>query len=251
MASASASVLGVGCFAGGPDAALDAVIARALSGAGGYACFGNAHLLVTAEHDHRVRRALGDAWAVFPDGAPVAWLARRNGAPASRVPGPDLMPLTIERGQPYGLRHYLYGSTGKVLAELRRRIESVCPQAKIVGAYSPPFGEMHPELERAVVERIRAAEPHVVWCGLGAPKQELWMQRHAPDLAPALLLGVGAAFDFLAGTKQRAPEWMQRSGLEWLGRLASEPRRLVMRYALTNPEFLLLAAFELAHRKRP
>lgn len=251
MAVTRASVLGVGCFAGGREDAVRAIVDRARSGEGGYACFGNVHVLVSAAHDDRVRHALSDAWMVFPDGAPVAWLARRTAlVPAARVAGPDVMPGVIEFGQEEGLRHYLFGSTGRVLAGLRERLHRNYPQAEIVGAYSPPFGEMHPELERAAIERIKAAEPHVVWCGLGAPKQELWMQRHADALSPALLLGVGAAFDFLSGTKQRAPEWMRRSGFEWLGRLAYEPRRLAGRYALTNPEFLVLAAFELAHRRR-
>lgn len=252
MAGSTASVLGVDCFAGGPAAAADAVLERALGGGGGYACFGNVHLLVTAEHDAAVRAALGGAWTVFPDGAPVAWLARRR-APetARRVAGPDLMPAVLAQGQRHGLRHYLYGSTSQALAALRRRLAERFPDAELVGAYSPPFGGVHPELERAIVARIRAAEPHVVWCALGAPKQELWMHRHASELAPALLLGVGAAFDFLAGTKPRPPAWMRSAGLEWLGRLGSEPRRLASRYLRTNPEFLLLAAFELARRNEP
>jgi N-acetylglucosaminyldiphosphoundecaprenol N-acetyl-beta-D-mannosaminyltransferase len=236
-----ARVFGVELFAGTAAAAADAVVERAGAGAGGYACLCNVHVLVSSQHDPPLRGALDGAWTVFPDGWPVAWLLRRTGAPGSeRIAGADLMQVVL--GRP-GLRHFLLGSTEDVLERLAARF----PAAAIAGAYAPPFGS-HDELGGAA-EVAAAARADVVWCGLGAPKQELWMRRHAAALAPALVLGVGAAFDFLAGAKRRAPLWMQAASLEWLHRLASEPRRLAGRYARTNGEFVVRAAVELSRRR--
>jgi N-acetylglucosaminyldiphosphoundecaprenol N-acetyl-beta-D-mannosaminyltransferase len=183
---------------------------------------------------------------VCADGWPVAWLQRRLGARnAERIAGADVMTRVFDAGEEQGLRHYLFGSTPEVLRGLERALSSSHPRAQIVGSFSPPFGELTEDETRDHVDRVVATAPDVVWCGLGAPKQELWMQANARSLAPAIVVGVGAAFDFHAGHKRRAPEWMQRSGLEWLHRLASEPRRLTRRYVTTNSRFMALAASEL------
>lgn len=251
-----APALGVDCFAGDLDIAAAAVVDRALTGGGGYACLGNVHSLVSGVHDPELRRALEDAWAVFPDGSPIAWLQRREGAGcATRVPGADLMNRVFDLGQERGLRHYLYGSTAPVLEGMTRKLGDSFPDANICGKAfdvderGRAFDVDTPEAALSV-EVIKSARPHVVWCGLGVPKQELWMRYHAPELAPALVLGVGAAFDFIAGNKRRAPQAMQRLGLEWLYRLASEPRRLGGRYLRTNSEFLALLGWELLQYRR-
>jgi N-acetylglucosaminyldiphosphoundecaprenol N-acetyl-beta-D-mannosaminyltransferase len=249
-ALASCSVLGVECFAGEPETAAKAVLDRALHGSGGYCCFCNVHVLALAQRHESIRRALEDAWIVFPDGAPLAWLERRFGVAAQRVPGPDLMPTVFGLGLPAGLRHFLFGSTPQVLGVLQERIHTAYPGTRIVGALSPPFEASGGHRRWPPIDEISSARPHVVWCALGAPKQELWMHRHADELSPALVLGVGAAFDFVAGTKHRAPVWMQRRSLEWLHRLASEPRRLGGRYIRTNSEFVFRAGFELLKRRR-
>jgi N-acetylglucosaminyldiphosphoundecaprenol N-acetyl-beta-D-mannosaminyltransferase len=134
------------------------------------------------------------------------------------------------------LRHFLFGSTPAVLGSLERRIRQRFSGVAIAGVLAPPHGD---ERSAACVEAIAATEPHVVWVALGAPKQELWMADHAAALASSLLVGVGAAFDFHAGLKPRAPHWMQERGLEWLHRLATEPRRLGWRYLSTNTLFAL------------
>ena len=227
-------------FSGDPETAARAVVERAERKDGGYACLANVHVVVMASRDGLVDGALADAWAVFPDGWPVAWLQRRIGRTgASRVAGPDLMPLVIELGQDRGLRHFLFGSTEDVVSRLRNELQRRLPGADIVGALAPPVGVdlWAPEVKASV----RAARPDIVWCALGAPKQELWMRSHHRELAPALLLGVGAAFDFIAGAKPRAPLAVQRLGLEWLHRLLSEPRRLWRRYLETNLVFVLVA----------
>lgn len=248
--TASCTVLDVDCFVGDVEGAVARILERVRERRGGYVCQANAHVLVTAKRDDRVRRALDDAWMVCPDGWPVAWVGRRLGArDASRIAGADLMTQVFEDGQAQGLRHYLFGSTPDVLRELERSLSSSHPRSQIVGSLSPPFGQPTEAEARGHVDHIRASAADIVWCGLGAPKQELWMQLHAPSLAPAVVVGVGAAFDFHAGNRQRAPEWMQRSGLEWLHRLASEPRRLAGRYITTNTAFALLSARDLARRR--
>jgi N-acetylglucosaminyldiphosphoundecaprenol N-acetyl-beta-D-mannosaminyltransferase len=250
MAStAEARSAGIGFFAGGLIEAADAVVARARDRVGGYACLANVHVVVTARREPTVQAALAGAWTVFPDGAPVAWFEQLVGRrpTAERVPGPDLMPAVIDRGRAHALRHVLFGSTRAVLDRLELRLLHEFPEALIVRAVSPAPGE-ESSLESLAV--IRAADADLVWVALGAPKQEVWMRRHAQELAPALLVGVGAAFDFGAGTKRRAPHCLQRLGLEWLHRLASEPRRLAPRYLRTNTAFAATAARELlAHRR--
>ncbi len=245
-----ANVLGVACFAGDVVTAGRIVVERARSEEGGYACLGNAHVLVSARHDPQLRHALDNAWAVFPDGAPVAWLQRRSGSPeAARIAGADVMSQVCELGLAANLRHFLLGSTVDVLARLQRNLERTYPGISIAGSYSPSRSEIDGD-DPAAVERLSAQRPHIVWCAFGAPRQELWMSRNAPNLAPTLLVGVGAAFDFIAGTKPRAPVWMQHNGLEWLHRFVTEPRRLGGRYMRTNSEFLLRAAVEVARPRR-
>ena len=230
---------GVNCFVGSLDSAASAIVERAFSGGGGYAVLANTHVLTTAQRSLPLLAALEAAWMVFPDGAPVAWLQRRTGADgAFRIAGPDLMPAVLARGRKVGLRHFLFGSTPIVLRLLETRLKQEVSGVEIVGSCAPEPGEEHsPE----VLAKIRSARPHVVWVALGAPRQELWMHRHVRALEPAVALGVGAAFDFHAGTKTRAPRWLQNAGLEWLHRLGSEPLRLGPRYLRTNTEFIFLA----------
>ncbi len=141
-------------------------------------------------------------------------------------------------------RHYLYGSSPEVLEAIRRRILEVAPAAVVVGAKAPPFRPLTTAEEDVDVAAIRASKADIVWVGLGMPKQELWMHRVRDRLPGVALIGVGAAFDFLAGTKKQAPGWMQRSGLEWLYRLVHEPRRLWKRYIWNNPAYLMLAGYQ-------
>jgi N-acetylglucosaminyldiphosphoundecaprenol N-acetyl-beta-D-mannosaminyltransferase len=241
----SIAVLGTKCFAGNADEAAATILARVAERRGGYACFCNVHVVVTALHDERLRRSLDEAWTCFADGAPVAWMQRHLGDDsARRTAGPDLLPALFALGQRHRVRHYLLGSTSEVCSRLQARLQRAFPKALVVGSSSPPLGDDVP-FDKVLVERVASTEPDIVWCSFGAPKQEIWMRKHHRALAPALLLGVGAAFDFNAGTKQRAPRAMQALGLEWLHRLVSEPRRLGGRYLRTNTEFILRATGEL------
>jgi N-acetylglucosaminyldiphosphoundecaprenol N-acetyl-beta-D-mannosaminyltransferase len=237
IAPRTVDVMGIETFAGLLARAVELVVERARCGLGGYVVQCNVHVLMTAQEDAEVMRALQGAWIVMPDGAPVAWLQRRLGCDdAERIGGPDLMPAVMERGLEWDLRHYFLGSTPEVLAALVGRLHARFPDAGIVGGHSPPFGTHKDVGEVGTV--VKAANPDIVWVALGAPKQELWMLEYAADLAPALVIGVGAAFEFTARLKRRAPRWARRSGLEWAHRMAVEPRRLGPRYLRTNASFV-------------
>ena len=232
-------VMGTELFAGDLDAASQAVIERALSGRGGYASLTGVHGLTLSQRDPGLLHALREAWVNFPDGAPVAWRQRRSGTPnARRIAGPDLMPLVFDRGREHGLRHYLFGATPAVLERLEANLLERFPGALIVGTASPPFRAMNAPEERDAVAAISAVSPHIVWVGLGTPKQDLWMRRLSPDLGGVLAMGVGAAFDFISGNRPRAPMWMQESGLEWMHRMVQDPLKLAPRYAAANTIFI-------------
>ena len=247
-----AELFGVSYFRGTLEDATALVIDSAVSERGGYACLCNVHVLETAHRDPLVMAALDDAKVVFPDGTPIVWAQRasyRDGAPFDRIAGPDLMERVLRDGRVHGMRHALYGSTEDVVGRLRATVARRYPGAEIVASVTPPFGEQTEEEVTKQVEAIRASRPHVVWIALGAPRQELWAAKYAPLLEPAFVVAVGAAFDFLAGVKPRAPRWMRRAGLEWLHRLSLEPARLGRRYVTTNTTFLLRAASSLVRRR--
>jgi N-acetylglucosaminyldiphosphoundecaprenol N-acetyl-beta-D-mannosaminyltransferase len=182
------------------------------------------------------------------DGSPVAFVLRRLGhVRQTRVNGPDLMWRHCERAADLGLSIYLYGGSSATLHKLLIRIKSTFPRLKIAGAYSPPFRNLTADEEDAIVNEINASGAGVVWVGLGCPKQEIWMNRHR-DRIHAVMVGVGAAFDYHAGVISRAPLWMRSAGLEWLHRLCSEPRRLWRRYLTTNSLFVWYAVCQFAKR---
>lgn len=175
---------------------------------------------------------------VTPDGAPVAWMMRRQGVTSQqRINGPDLMWRYCEQAAQRGEAIYLYGGTGETLVLLQRRLCEAFPGLVIAGAVSPPFRPPAPDELARDVAAINASGAGTVWVSLGCPKQEQWMAAQRGQVR-AVMIGVGAAFDYHAGTLRRAPPWMQRSGLEWLHRLASEPRRLWRRYLVTNSLFI-------------
>ncbi|MGZ4482497.1 MAG: WecB/TagA/CpsF family glycosyltransferase [Gaiellales bacterium] len=247
--TARCPVLGVTFYAGGLLAAAELVLERARDRTGGYACLSGVHGVTMARRDLEEGRALEETWMNFPDGAPIAWRQRRAGIEfAERVAGPDLMPRVIDLGREAGLRHFLFGSTPEVLGALEARLGSDYPGTLIAGSLSPPFRPLADGEEDEIVAAILAADPHVVWVGLGAPKQDLWMQRTAHRLPGVLCMGVGAAFDFLSGNKVRAPFWMQRIGLEWFHRLASEPRKMGPRYLRANSAFVTMTSIDIARQ---
>lgn len=211
--------------------------------------FATAHSLVAADRDPQVRSALASG-LVEPDGMPLVWLGRRYGLSIERVCGPDFMPALMDKGRAHKRRHYLYGGTQEVLDHLVQRLTERFPDLEIVGTHAPPFGDLADAEQRDDLEHIRRARPDYVWVGLGAPKQDLWIAAHRGSLDASALLAVGAAFDFHAGRRRRAPAWMQRTGTEWLYRLASEPRRLAGRYTVTSLRFGRLVVSDALSRRR-
>jgi N-acetylglucosaminyldiphosphoundecaprenol N-acetyl-beta-D-mannosaminyltransferase len=206
-----------------------------------YVCVTSVHGVMESQRDANLRQIHNRAGMVTPDGMPLVWLSRLMGfRRVERVYGPDLMLAVCERSTEWGHRHFFYGGGPGVAERLADRLQVRFPGLKLAGTYSPPFRPLTPEEDRAVVERINAALPDIVWVGLSTPKQERWMASHMGRLQAPVLIGVGAAFDFHAGLKQQAPRWVQRSGLEWLFRLVMEPRRLWRRYLINNPGFLML-----------
>jgi N-acetylglucosaminyldiphosphoundecaprenol N-acetyl-beta-D-mannosaminyltransferase len=208
----------------------------------------NVHSVVTASIDETFAAALRAADLVTPDGAPVAWMLRRAGFRAQRrISGPDLMEkycaLAAARHEPI----FIYGSTPAVMSALSRSLEQRFPGIIIAGAISPPFRSLTDEEDLAMVKAINESGARVVWVGLGCPKQELWMAEHRGRVR-AVMVGVGAGFDYMAGTLKRAPRWMRKSGLEWLHRLTTEPKRLARRYFLTNTLFVIGVAAQFATR---
>lgn len=232
--------------------ALESVIQQAESRQGGYVCFSNVHVCVMARHDKRLLEILSDSFRTFPDGKPLAWLGRyQYGEKVSQVAGPDFFPalLNLPGGREY--RHYFYGSAPETLERLIGNIRQEYPGTVIAGYESPPFRQLSKQELQGALQRIREARPDFIWVGLGAPKQEYWMAEHWLDLRPALLFGVGAAFDFHAGNVVRAPAWMRKIGMEWLHRLLQEPGRLWQRYLVTNSAFiwyLMAGAFSGKHK---
>ncbi|NIA25552.1 MAG: WecB/TagA/CpsF family glycosyltransferase [Gammaproteobacteria bacterium] len=213
--------------------------------------FCNVHSVMTARHDTDVAAALLDADIAAPDGVPVVWGLRAAGCTAQgRVDGPSFMQRALEHGVAHGWRHFFCGSTEETLGKLVEATERIAPGAIVVGTYSPPFRPPTDEDLRLAADKINEAGADLVWVGLGMPKQELWMRsiRHmVPGMA---LLGVGAAFDFIAGTTPRAPTWMQSAGLEWLHRLSRQPRKMWRRYLFNNPAYLILLTRDIVRGKR-
>lgn len=214
-----------------------------------YVAICNSHSVVTAGDDAQFAQVLAEADMATADGMPVAWMMRRLGHPEQqRINGPDLMLRYCEHAARSGTSIYLYGSTDPVLALLVGRLEELYPGLKIAGYYSPPFRPLTDVEDAEICQRIADSGAGVVFVSLGCPKQEKWMHAHRGRI-PAVMIGVGAAFDYHAGTLSRAPTWMRNNGLEWLHRLVSEPRRLWKRYLVTNSLFMVRAAAQLLGRK--
>jgi N-acetylglucosaminyldiphosphoundecaprenol N-acetyl-beta-D-mannosaminyltransferase len=226
--------------------AVGAIVDRAVAGEpGAFVCLTNVHTSVEAQSSPELRSALEAAFLSVPDGMPLVWNLRRRGYRSTeKVTGVELMPMVAAAGVAQGLRHYLYGGPPGVSSEAGRRLQELVPGSEVVGADSPPFVEAADLLIEGLQERLLVAKPHVLWVGLGAPKQELWMARASTTLSAPVIVGVGAAFDYLAGTKPPAPRVLRHVGLEWLFRLAVEPRRLWRRYLVGNSIFLWLLARE-------
>ena len=208
---------------------------------GKYICFSNVHTTVTAYEDESYRKVLNDAAFVMPDGNPIAKRIIQSGFyEAERVAGPDFMAAMFQITSQYDVKHYFYGASQKTIDQLRVNLEERYPGIQIAGMVSPPYRKLTPEEDEAAVKAINDSGASLIWIGLGAPKQEKWMKAHK-DKVNGVMFGVGAGFDFHAGTIKRAPVMIQKLGLEWLYRLLQNPGRLFKRYFVTNTKFLWYA----------
>lgn len=244
----TASVLGAPIDVFDWVSALSRIAAWSANRESRYVCICNVHSVVTSGQDAEFGRVVTEADMATPDGAPVAWMLRKLGfAGQQRINGPDLMWKYCEQAAQRKESIFLYGSTAETLAILQTRLLAAFPGLQIAGAISPPFRALSEEEDAADVACINASGAGTVWVSLGCPKQEKWMAAHRGRVK-AVMIGVGAAFDYHAGTIKRAPLWMQRRGLEWLHRLCSEPGRLWKRYFVTNTLFVLGALRQLATR---
>ncbi len=231
------SLLGTGVHAIDMSMTIEQMQAEIESGRKGYVCLAPAHNLMAARADAKLRAAMNASTLTVPDGMGTVWFLRSLGHKAGRVYGPDLMQ---EAAKQHGWRHFFLGGTPDVVDRMIARLQKGAPGMAVAGAYCPPFAELTPDDWEGAFDHINSSRADIVWVALGSPRQEQWMAENRAKLNAPLLVGVGAAFDFLSGEKPQAPVWMQRAGLEWLFRLASEPRRLWRRYA-AYPLFVILA----------
>ncbi|MCK4881433.1 MAG: WecB/TagA/CpsF family glycosyltransferase [Candidatus Omnitrophica bacterium] len=206
-----------------------------------YICVAPVSTIVDCQSDADYKKVLDGAAMITPDGMPLVWVAKMKGdKDIERTYGPDLMLALCEAGEKKGYKHYLYGGTESTCSLLENVLKKKLSNIDIRGHYAPPFRLAHAQEETAVIDEINRLAPDILWVGLGSPKQDYWMCEHRQKLNAPVIIGVGAAFDFIAGVKKQAPRWMQRSGLEWFFRLCSEPRRLWKRYLVGNTRFIYL-----------
>jgi N-acetylglucosaminyldiphosphoundecaprenol N-acetyl-beta-D-mannosaminyltransferase len=246
----SVKILGMRVDATSYPAAQEQIMNWARAGESGYICVANVHMTMEAYDQPDFRVMVNAANLVVPDGVPLVWMMRRLGFPQQeRVYGPDLTLRILEAAAQERIPVGFYGSTPQTLERLLENLRRRFPALQVAYRCSPPFRPLTPEEDEAVMREMNASGARVLFVGLGCPKQERWMAAHKGRVQ-AVMMGVGAAFDFLAGLKPQAPRWMQRAGLEWLFRLLSEPRRLWRRYFYHNPRFAVLALSQLLRERR-
>lgn len=210
---------------------------------GNYICASNVHTTVTAYEDVEYRKIQNSGALALPDGKPLSIFSKKRGFEnAQRVTGPDLMGELFKESEKKGYKHYFYGSTEETVELLRCKLKDTYPKLNIIGVHSPPVKEKVSLESNKILNEINNGNIDFLWIGLGAPKQEKWMFIHKGKVN-AIMIGVGAGFDYYAGKIKRAPVWMQKYSLEWLYRLLQDPKRLLKRYVITNSKFIYFTKF--------
>ena len=231
------------------EGALDVIDALISAGNGGTVFTPNVDHVVVAGENPRFRRAYQAASLSLVDGMPVFWASRLFGTPLpAKVSGSDLVRPLMQRAQAKNYRVFLLGADPGVADQAKAVLERELPGLQIVGVDSPRINVDN--VPDSLIDNVRAQAPHLVLVALGAPKQEIFSHEARERLKPAVLVGIGASLDFIAGVKQRAPEWVSKAGLEWLFRLAQEPGRLAKRYLLRDPQFVLILGRQLLNARR-
>ena len=206
-----------------------------------YVCVAPVSTIVDCQSDQEYKKVLDNADMITPDGMPLVWIGKLKGdRNIERTYGPDLMQALCAAGEKGGYKHYLYGGAESTCSLLENVLKRKFPNIDIRGHYAPPFRPAHAREDKEIIDEINRLNPDILWVGLGSPKQDFWMHEHRDRLEVPVIIGVGAAFDFIAGIKKQAPRWMQRCGLEWFFRLCSEPGRLWKRYLFGNTKFIYL-----------
>lgn len=246
----TSNILGVNIAVTNMEKTIDDIKYNLDNWRGKYICVSNVHTTVMAHENKDYLRVQNGAVLALPDGSPLSSYSRKTGQEnAKRVTGPDLMKemllrsknaVKVDENSSRNFRHFFYGSTQETLDKLKVVLSEKYKDAEIVGMISPPFRELTPEEDMDYIELINKAKPDFVWVGLGAPKQEIWMAAHENKIN-AIMIGVGAAFDYESGNIKRAPKWMQKMSLEWLYRLMQDPKRLFKRYLVTNVKYIWLS----------
>ena len=246
---ASQEVLGIPLALTDYTRTLDWIDAAVAARQRGYICVAAVHTVMVSQEDPELRRAVLASDLTVPDGQPLVWAMNLLGQNlSSRVYGPDLMEKACERAAGTGQTFFLYGGRQEALDRLRDELPHRYPGLQIAGVRPGPFRALDDDEATAIAAELNASGADVIWVGLGVPLQEKWMAAMRDRLDAAVLIGVGAAFDFHAGLKRQAPDGLQRLGLEWAFRLAQEPRRLWRRYLHYNPRFVIgFARQYLAH----
>lgn len=233
------------------DSAVERVAELVREGRGGYVCFSTVHMVMESYDSPEFGGLVDAADMIVPDGMPIVWMQRLQGeGRAARVRANDLMVLLCRYAEKNGLTLGFYGGKPEVIDAIQKRAASDFPELRIVYAFSPPFRPLTVDEDARITAEINAAAPDILFMGLGCPKQENWIAAHR-DRLRAVMLGVGASFDFFAGGVRESPAWIGRLGLEWLFRLAQEPKRLWRRYLILNPRFTILAALQLLTSSTP
>lgn len=246
-----ANVLGVAVSAINMDLAVDLASRWIDAGRPGYVCLTGVHGVMAARADPDFRLLLNRAAINAPDGMPMTWVGRLQGFPhMDRVFGPDFMAAMCRLSVQRGYRNFLYGGQPGVAELLREKLQARFPGLQIAGTCTPPFSSLTPAQERDVIARVQESRPHILWVGLGTPKQERFMAQYLHRLQVPLLVGVGAAFDYHTGRIRDSPAWVKRAGLQWAHRATQEPARLGKRYLRNNPDFLWQIALQISGLRR-
>lgn len=247
--SIKGSLFGLPVTAGPSESVTKAIFDNARDGGRGYVCVANVHMVITAHKNDRLRRIMEGAFIVTADGLPLAWMLKKQGMKnAERLTGTDLTLRLCKLAQEEKIPVSFYGGSPDTIRQLHHVIKSKYPELIVTDYISPPLLPDVPVLDVNLVRKIESTGARIVFVGLGCPKQEFWMSEYTSHLS-AVLIGVGAAFDFIAGTARRAPLWMQRIGLEWFHRLMTQPQKTWKRYLTTNPLFIWLAFKEMIKLK--
>jgi N-acetylglucosaminyldiphosphoundecaprenol N-acetyl-beta-D-mannosaminyltransferase len=239
------SILGLGVYVSTLEDMTDCVIEWVRERKPRFVCVANVHSTMEAWDKPEFQRALNSADVVLADGQPLVWAQNLLGAPeAQRVRGPDLMNEVCSRAARAGIPIGLYGGRASELDKLKQALQDRYPGIQIPVAIAPPFRPLTAEEDKMYTDMLNDSRVSLVFVGLGCPKQELWIANHRENV-PAVMIGVGAAFDLLSRRMPTSPDWMRNHGLEWLFRLCREPRRLWKRYVKHNPRFIILFAWQL------